>query len=648
MARSITVLLLFVGFVSVTAAPAEEPVLRPGDNLVTVNVPSIPLTLVESVGRYTHFRAARFNSWHPNRREMLIGTRFADAAQIHHVAVPGGARTQLTFFPDSVAAARYQPTTGDYFVFSKDRGGDENFQNYRYDLSTGAVTLLTDGKSRNQLGIFSRAGDRMAYGSTRRTGNDVDFYVVNPLDPHSDRLLTKNQGGGWAVLDWSPDDHTLLVQEMISINQSFLWLVDATTGAKSPLTPHEKAVLIAYRGGQFARDGKGIYLATDKDSEFHRLAYLDQATRQLTFLSSHIPWDVEAFDLSEDGKMLAFVTNEAGVSVFHLLDIAGGKEIPAPKIPVGIIAEIRWHKNNRDIGFTFSNAQATGDAYSIDITTGAIARWTSSETGGLNTAEFPNAELIRWKSFDGREISGFLYPPAKKFTGKRPVVIEIHGGPEGQARPMFQGQRNYFMNELGAAVIYPNVRGSSGYGKSFLLLDNGFLRENTYKDINALLDWIATRPDLDAERVMVTGGSYGGHMTLAVSTFYSDRIRCAVDVVGISNLVTFLENTSGYRRDLRRVEYGDERDPKMREYLTSIAPLTNVDKIRKPLFVVQGANDPRVPRSEAEQIVKALQERGTPVWYLLAKDEGHGFHKKRNADFEFYATILFMQEYLLK
>jgi dipeptidyl aminopeptidase/acylaminoacyl peptidase len=227
-------------------------------------------------------------------------------------------------------------------------------------------------------------------------------------------------------------------------------------------------------------------------------------------------------------------------------------------------------------------------------------------------------------------------------------VINIHGGPEAQARPNFQGRGNYFMNELGIAMIYPNVRGSAGYGKSFLLLDNGFLREGTYKDINALLDWIATRPDLDADRVMVTGGSYGGHMTLAVSTFYSDRIRCAIDVVGISNLVTFLQNTSAYRRDLRRAEYGDERDPKMRKFLTDIAPLTNVDKIRKPLFVVQGANDPRVPRSEAEQIVKALQEHGTPVWYLLAKDEGHGFRKKRNSDFQFYASVMFMQEYLLR
>ncbi len=645
MARWMTVLLLFPGFA--LAAPDAEGVLKPGENLVTVNVPPIPRALAESVERYTHFRSAAFDSWHPTRREMLIGTRFGDSNQVHRVRFPGGARTQLTFFPDSVAAASYQPTNGEYFVFSKDRGGDEFFQNYRYDFATGAVTLLTDGKSRNQLGVWSHAGDRMAYGSTRRTGRDVDFWVVNPLEPASNRMVCANDGGGWSVLDWSPDDHTLLVAETVSINQGFLWLVDVSTGEKTALTPHDKADLIAYSAGKFARDGKGIYLTTDKDSEFHRLAFLDRTSKQLTFLTSDIPWDVDDFSLSEDGKSIAFETNEAGVSVLHLLDTATGKEKPA-KVPAGVIRGVHWHKNNRDVGFTLANARSTADAYSLDATTGELTRWTSSETGGLNTADFPEAELVHWKSFDGKEISGFLYPAAKKFTGKRPVIIDIHGGPEGQARPMFLGRDNYFMNELGVAMIFPNVRGSSGYGKSFLLLDNGFLRDHTYKDINALLDWIATRPDLDPDRVMVTGGSYGGHMTLAVATFYSDRIRCAVDVVGISNLVTFLENTSGYRRDLRRVEYGDERDPEMRKYLTRIAPLTNVDKIKKPLFVVQGANDPRVPRSEAEQIVKALGEKGTPVWYLLANDEGHGFRKKRNADFQFYATVLFMQEYLLK
>ena len=276
-----------------------------------------------------------------------------------------------------------------------------------------------------------------------------------------------------------------------------------------------------------------------------------------------------------------------------------------------------------------------------------LDRWTRSETGGLNTDRFSEPDLVRWPSFDGRSISGFLYRPAKTFTGKRPVNIVIHGGPEGQARPGFLGQSNYYLNELGVALLYPNVRGSSGYGKTFLDLDNGFLREGSYQDIGALLDWIGTQPDLDADKVMVSGGSYGGHMTLAVSYLYSDRIACSLDIVGMSSLVTFLENTEGYRRDLRRVEYGDERDPEMRAFLECIAPIAHVENIRKPLFIIQGKNDPRVPASEALQMAETLRGNAIPVWFLMADDEGHGFAKKKNVEFQFYATVQFMQAYLL-
>jgi dipeptidyl aminopeptidase/acylaminoacyl peptidase len=312
-----------------------------------------------------------------------------------------------------------------------------------------------------------------------------------------------------------------------------------------------------------------------------------------------------------------------------------------------LVSGLLWHKNNREIAFGVSAASSPGDCYSLDVTTGKLDRWTYSETA-VKTDGFREPELVRWNSFDGKTISGFLYQPPAKFTGKRPVLIEIHGGPEGQSRPGYLGGWNYFVNELGIAIISPNVRGSTGYGKTFTKLDNGFLREDSYKDINSLFDWIATRPDLDATRIAVTGGSYGGHMTLAVSTFYSDRIRCSIDVVGMSNLVTFLEHTEGYRRDLRRVEYGDERDPKMREFLERIAPMNNIEKIKKPMMVVAGKNDPRVPVSESDQIVSGLKKQGTPVWYVMAKDEGHGFQKKTNRDYEFYADVEFLQEFLLK
>jgi len=635
-------------FLLSSVAFSQSDEIVPNENLVTEGIPNIPSSLAETVDRYNNFRGASLDSWDPVKREMLISTRFADTSQIHLVKMPGGARTQLTFYADRVAGAQYSPTKDDSFVLSKDIGGGEFFQFYRYDVATGDVTLLTDGKSRNTNPAWSYTGDKIAYGSTRRTGNDVDLYVVNPTQPKSDHLLVQLQGGGWSPLDWSPDGQKILALDRISVNESYVWLIHVSSGEKTLLTPKGGNVKIAYSGGRFSKDGKGIYVATDKDSEFQRLAYIDLATKQHTYLTSNIPWDVDEFDLSYDGRTIAFVTNEDGFGVLHLFDTRTRKEKPVPNVPKGVISGVSWHKNNRDLGFNISSARSSSDAYSLDVQSGKVERWTFSETGGLNTASFPEPELIHWKSWDGRAISGFLYRPPKNYTGKRPVIINIHGGPEGQFRPSFAGRWNYYLDELGIAMIAPNVRGSSGYGKTFLALDNGFLREGSYQDINTLLDWIQTQPDLDSNRVLITGGSYGGFMTLAVATNYNDRICCSVDVVGPSNLVTFLEHTSGYRQDLRRVEYGDERDPKMREFLERIAPANNAKNITKPLFVIAGKNDPRVPVSESQQMVNIVRQNGTPVWWLMAKDEGHGFAKKKNQDYQFDATVMFVKEYLLK
>ena len=626
---------------------AQEPVIAPAENLVVDNVPKIPVSLADTAGRYGSYRSANLADWHPTRREMLIATRFADTPQLHLVKTPGGARQQLTFFADAVSGGRFHPNSGDYIVFAKDIGGGEWYQLYRYDVASGNVTLLTDGKSRNLLGPWSSGGDQIAYVSTRRTGQDTDVWVMNPADAKTDRLLTQLTGGGWEPLDWSPDDKKILLQEGISINESYLWLVNTDTGEKTALTPRDAKEKVFYGEAKFSKDGKGVYITTDKDSEFQRLAYLDLATKQLKYLTTKIAWDVETFDLTRDGKRIAFVSNEEGTSVLHVLETATEKEVALPKLPTGVIGALRWRKNGQELAFSLNNARGPGDCYSLEPAAGKVERWTTSETA-VKTEACPEAELVRWKSFDGKMISGFLYKPPAKFTGKRPVLVVIHGGPEGQSQPNFLGRGNYYLNELGIALIVPNVRGSTGYGKTFSLLDNGFKRDDTYKDINALFDWIATRPDLDTERIGVTGGSYGGHMTLAVSTFYSDRIRCSVDIVGMSNLVTFLEHTEAYRRDLRRVEYGDERDPKMREYLEKIAPMNNIEKIKKPMFVIAGKNDPRVPVSESQQIAEALKKQGTPVWLLIAKDEGHGYRKKGNQDFQFYATVEFLREYLLK
>jgi dipeptidyl aminopeptidase/acylaminoacyl peptidase len=618
------------------------------DNLVVQGVPEITPALQQEVGRYLEFRSAGMADWHPSKREMLISTRFADVPQLHYVKFPGGDRKQMTFSSEPIGGGSFRPKTGEFIVFAQDKGGSEFYQFYRFDLKDGRITLLTDGASRNTGAKWSTGGQQIAYTSTRRTGRDNDVYLIDPANPKSDRKLVELKGGGWGVMDWSPDDQSLLLGEYVSINESYLHRLDIATGKLELITP-KGAAKVAYGDAKFTKDGKSLILTTDQDSEFQRLGRYDLATKAFTPYTTHIKWDVDEFELSKDGNTIALVTNEDGPGILRLLDAKTGKELKTPKLPIGTVSSLNWHENNRDLAFNLSSSKAPFDIYSLDVKEGKVERWTESETGGLDASKFSEPEMIRVKSFDGLEVSGFIYrPDAQKFPGPRPVIVSIHGGPEGQSRPRFQARLNYYLNEMGIALLYPNVRGSAGYGKTFLTLDNGFKREDSVKDIGAFLDWIDRDAKLDKQRIAVMGGSYGGYMTLACMVHYNDRLRCGNDIVGISNFVTFLNNTQDYRRDLRRVEYGDERDPKMREHLEKISPNRNADKIKKPLFVVQGQQDPRVPYTEAEQMVEAIRKNGGKVWYMMATDEGHGFAKKKNADTQFLATIMFLQENLLK
>ena len=626
------------------------------DNLVVEGVPPASDELKAEAGPYMEFRTAAFNDWHPDRRELLITTRFADSAQLHVVRRPGGTRSQLTFLPEPVAGGQFRPRTGEFIVFSQDTGGGEFFQLYRYDPGTAKITLLTDGKSRNTGARWAASGRWLAYTSTRRNGKDNDIYVMDPAAPKTDRLALQVSGGGWSAQDWSPDETRLLLLEYISINEGHVHELDLKSGKAELLTLKGKDKF-AVGSARYARGGGAIYLTTevrDADAavprgEFQVLTKLDLATRKQTFLTSHIPWNVDEFELSPDGRTIAFVTNEDGVGVLRFLNARTGKETKTPKLPLGIVSRLDWHENGRDLAFNINSARSPLDVYVLDTKTDKVERWTASETGGLDADTFVEPELIKLKSFDGLPISAFVYrPDPGKFAGRRPVLINIHGGPEAQARPVFQARNNYFLSELGIAMVYPNVRGSDGYGSGFLQLDNGFKRKDSVKDIGAIINWVKSDPRLDSGRIGVIGGSYGGYMVLASMIHYNDQLRCGVDVVGISNFLTFLKNTQDYRRDLRRAEYGDERDEKMREFLEKISPTTNVQGIRKPLFVVQGRNDPRVPATESEQMVKAIRDNGGAVWYLMAKDEGHGFQKKKNADFQFLSTILFLREHLLK
>jgi dipeptidyl aminopeptidase/acylaminoacyl peptidase len=631
----------------ISSLVAQQTTIPVAENIVIEGIPSLSTNLITDLKDYTEARGASIVAWHPLKKEMLISTRFGNSNQLHYVKTPEGNRKQITFFDEPISSASFEPIRGDYFLFLKDSGGNEFSQIYRYDLSNNKVSLLTDGKRSQNGGIrWNHKGDKIAYTSTKRNGQDRDIYILNPLDPTSDKIITENIGGGWQVIDWAADDSKLLILEGLSVNETRLYILDISTGIKTRLLPL-KDERTTCNGIAFNKEGTGIYLITNKDNEFNRLAFYNLATKKLNYITTTIPWNVENVELSHDGSQLAFTTNENGLSKLYLLATATNQYMVVPNLPIGIITDVIFTGDSKSIGITFSAYNSSADVMEYNTTTKQLIKWTDSELGGMDLSNLQAPQLISWRSFDGKTISGNYYKASSKFSGKRPVIINIHGGPESQSRPGFQGRSNYYLNELGISIIYPNVRGSNGYGKTFLDLDNGMKREESVKDIGALLDWIAQQPDLDKDRIMIMGGSYGGYMTLAVSYLYSDKIRCALDVVGISNFNTFMKNTESYRRDLRRVEYGDEREAKMAAFFETIAPLNHTDKIKKPLFIVQGGNDPRVPYTEAIQMKDKIKQNGGTVWFLMAKDEGHGFRKKNNVDFQFYATIEFIKQFLL-
>jgi dipeptidyl aminopeptidase/acylaminoacyl peptidase len=648
-------LLLLSAAVSAAPAPfAQSDVVTPPAALVLESVPPISAEIAKKLAPYGEFRPHGMWSWNPAKREMLIRRRLTATNQVHLVSEPGVNPQPLTDYPDSISGASFHPGKGEFFIFARAEGGNEVYRIYRQDIATREVTPLTPEGERVSSFAWSRKGELMVYGTQPVDKNNAarkastTLHVQDPLHPQSDRVLATFDGGGWGDFRFSEDAKRLVFTEFISANESYIWTMDVATSRKKRVTQPARGELVAYESPRFTRDGKNIIAVSDRGSEFKRLVVMPAAGGKERVLTGHLNYDVDEYDLSFDANRLAFVTNENGSSVLRFLDATTLKELPRPPLVQGLIGGLEWRPRSTEIGFHMSSARSAGDVFSYDTTSSKLTRWTNGNNPDLNTSEFAEPRLIKWKSFDGLAITGFHYHPPAKFTGKRPVIVNIHGGPEAQYQPGFIGRNNYYVNELGVAVIFPNVRGSSGFGKSFLKLDNGMKREDSVKDIGALLDWIREQPDLDADRVMITGGSYGGYMTFASAVHFSDRIAGSVAVVGISNFVTFLERTESYRRDLRRVEYGDERDPQMRAFLESIAPLNNVEKIGKPILVVQGFNDPRVPYTEAEQIVATLKKKGTPVWFIMAKDEGHGFVKKPNADYQFYATVEFARQTLLK
>ena len=636
---SITRFLLTVALAGL-AVPAAGEVAKPAA-LTAEAIPPIPDDLAASSRPYMEYRTAAFSGWNVKDRTMTVATRFADTSQLHVVVQPMGMRRQISFEAEPVNG-EWSPT-GDTLVAIKDRGGDEFFQ--LYTLKDGRLALLTDGKSRNNFGEWDKEGRLIGYSSTRRNGSDTDLYVMDPRNPASDRLIAQVTGGGWNFYDFAPGGNQAVVVNELSVTNSDPYLLDIASGRLTPIGNPKKDIY--YGSFKFAPDGT-LWATSDEGSDTQRLGRLDPRSGRFTPVSAAGRWDVEEFDISHDGRTIAYTVNEAGSSRLYLMDVASGAVRPAQSLPAGQIFGLEFAPWG-PLGFSMVSAKSPTDAYSLDPATLAITRWTASETGGLDPNINVEPVLVETRSFDGEPVSGFLYrPDPAKFPGKRPLLFNIHGGPEGQSRPGFLGRNNYLVNELGIAILYPNVRGSTGYGKRFVSLDNGpFQRENSVKDIGALLDAVSADPAIDAKRIAETGGSYGGYMCYASAIHYNTRFKGALCVVAISNFVSFLQNTQSYRRDLRRVEYGDERDPRQRAKLLEIAPLRRIGEIRSPLFVVAGANDPRVPKSEADQVVKAVRGNGNEVWYLVADNEGHGFQKKENQDYQFWASVEFWRKTLL-
>jgi dipeptidyl aminopeptidase/acylaminoacyl peptidase len=652
--RILLIILAGIVLAAPAHADAERRVANNG-NLVMEDVPEIPADIVTSLNRYQNVRSGSFQTWSSDGKSVFINTRFGDVGQLHRVDMPGGARHQVTFYKEPIGGIARQPA-GSNLIFTRDAGGSEFSQIFLLDPAGGDARMLSDGESRNGGVVWDRDGRRLAYQSTARNGASNDIWMMDPDAPEDAKVVLESPDGSWwGPAEFSESGSKVLVANYVSITDSRANLLDLDTGAVTLLAGGADNPSYNIPIG-FDDESDGFWLITDRAGEFNVLAWQSlQAGAEPEYVTADIPWNVEDGAISDDRSRAAFTVNEGGRSALYLLDPASREYRRVDNMPVGYVGGLEFSPDGSRLALTINTASSPSDTFVLDLGRGVLdygklERWTFSEVGGLDTTTFREPELIEFPTFDEvdgapRQIPAWLYKPAG--DGPFPVVVSIHGGPEGQARPYFSSTYQLWLEKLGVAILVPNVRGSAGYGKTYVKLDNGFKREDSVRDIGALLDWIETQPDLDQDRVAVFGGSYGGYMVLASAVHFSDRLKAAVDIVGISSFVTFLENTQDYRRDLRRVEYGDERDPEMRAHLEKISPVNSVDKIKVPLFVVQGENDPRVPVTESIQIVEALRERGDTVWYMNALNEGHGYRKKENRDIYQQATVLFFKTHLL-
>ena len=640
MIRTLPSAFLLLAFSASAQAPAVE--VRQVGTARLENVPQIPADVRGAVQRYQNYREARFQDWLPGGT-MLITTRFGATAQVHHVEGPMRDRRQLTFHDEPVSEAWTIP--GEHgFVYSRDTGGDEWFQLFARTVGNPQARQLTEPGTRNQSPVFSRDGRLIAWSRATRGSPDYAIVTANPANPATRRVAWQGTGAV-APADISDDGRRILVSRTISNRENRLLILDHASGEARELAWSARTAA-RYLEPRFIRGGRSILAITDAGSDVLRLAEIDVESGRQTWVSPESRWEVEDYDLSDDGRLLAYAINEEGYSRVAVQDFVTRRSLRQPEaLERGVLTGLGFSPNGEQLAISLSTPTIPGDVYAWHLTdNGGLERWTMSELGELDPMGLAEPELVRFESFDGLSVPAFVYRPRGAAAGARtPVIIDIHGGPESQTRPQWNPGAQYFADTLGATVILPNVRGSEGYGKAYLNLDNAERREDSVRDIGALLDWVSRQPNLDPARVAVYGQSYGGYMSLASMVHYSDRLVGGVERYGISNWISFLQNTEAYRRDNRRGEYGDERVPAMHAVFERISPLNNVARIRKPMLVMQGANDPRVPQSESDQIVRELRANGVEAWYVLFADEGHGFLKKHNNDLRREVETVFLR-----
>jgi len=650
---------ILIALLSVPAGAVERRVVNDGQ-LVLEDIPPIPAALAERLDRFQQLRSTRMLEWAASGRELYARSRYEGVNQVQRIARPGADPQQLTRFPEPVREVVRQHE-GRLLAFTMNDGGSGLDQIYLLDPADGNVRQLTEtiGALNNGM-VWDYSGRNLAVRSTRRNGRSNDLWLLNIDKPEEARLiLAVDDGALWKPVAFSRDDRMLLVQEYNSITDSRIHLLDIETGLLTELAglPDVDSSNVAVA---FDAQDRGIFFVSNQRGRAAEIGWtpLDPA-EELRWVESNIQWDITRFELAPDGKTGAFLTNEGGLSRLYLFDARRFSFRPVSNLPVGVAGDLRFSPNGGRLALTISTPTSPGEVYVLELFRhgrypGRLRQWSSGSVDDLSPEELivpalgsvpaigltPDATLY---------VPQFIYRPDSNARSKapHPVVIYIHGGPEDQFRPGFNAMVQMWASEMGVAVLAPNVRGSLGYGRDYLALDDGKEREAAVRDIGALLDWIATQEDLDENRVAVFGASYGGYMALASAVQYSDRLVGAVSFAGISNFVTYLENTADFRRDRRRAEYGDERDPQMRAFLQSISPLNNVERIRIPMLIVQGQNDPVVPVSESEQMVQALRARGGTVWYMNALNEGHGYEKKENRDVYQQVTYLFLRRYLL-